>query len=245
MTRRSARRTGSGRHPVRSFRSFSICASHPVLRASMSPWSAGRRARGRSDCWRLRRAAPTAPYPGASIAAPVELILAVQGADQAAEPPQKPWEVCISPREVTNPNSRPNATHESASPESHSPETGDGGGTADIVQRTGVYVGRARARGFVVVVSQRGWWDFGAAETERASQRASSGRPVAGRAARDLPGGSRGRRCGERILRVIQTRVLSLGHFRPSVCRYSDGRALVAHSENLSSVARPSGGELT
>ena len=124
MTRRSARRTGSGRHPVRSFRSSSICASHPVLRASMSPWSAGRRARGRSDCWRLRRAAPTAPYPGASIAAPVELILAVQGADQAAEPPQKPWAVCISPREVTNPNSRPNATHESASPESHSPETG-------------------------------------------------------------------------------------------------------------------------
>ena len=70
--------------------------------------------------------------------------------------PRSGWAACISPREVTNPNSRPDATHESASAETILPRRRRRWDSACRAALR-LYVGRARARGFVVVVSQRGW----------------------------------------------------------------------------------------
>jgi hypothetical protein len=68
---------------------------------------------------------------------------------------------------------------------------------------------------------------FGTVEAKRASEGASSGRPIGGRAAQNLRRGGEEEDAGS-IVRVIPTRVLPRLAFSLFLRRYSDRRALVA-----------------
>ena len=251
MTRRSAAGTGSGLHRVRSFRSSSICASHRVLRVlQVTPvrWLA------RPRTIRLLAMTPsrTAAYPGASIAPSAELVPAIQGADQAADPPQTRWAACISPRDVTNPNSRPDATPESASAENHSPETATEPGQPISCSAPASTWDAQEHAGSWWWFRNEGGGDFatrmgGMSGQPRRNAPLNGLRAAAqsGSAARDLPGVQEEEDAGRAILRHPDQSLVAARHVRPSACRYGYGPALVVHSEDLSSVARPSGGELT
>ena len=186
----------------------------------------------------------TAACPGASIAPSAELVSAIQGTDQAADPPQTRWAACISPPGRNKPQfptwMQP---PESASAGNHSPKTATGprqpipcsapASTWDAQEHAGSW-----------------WWfrnegggDFatrmgGMSGQPRRNAPLNGLRPAAqsGSAARDLPGVQR--RGGESHLASSRRESCRGRHVRPSACRYGYGPALVVHSEDLSFITK-------
>jgi hypothetical protein len=239
ITRRSAAGTGSRLDRARSLRSSSMCASLRVRSLLHVTPVRGPRPRGAIRLLAITPSRTHHSIRGSLGSATGGARSGNSDAHHVPDPATERVAARVPPRDVANRKSRPDATHQSAVADHDVPRRRRSWDDPWCSAPSATFGLQQHASSSSLWFCNDDGDSFGAVEAKRASQEPSSGRPVGGRAARSLHRGERKKTAGASCASSRLESCRGWDCFLSSGRRYSDRRALVAHSEDASSVARP------